>query len=293
MINCYLFYKGYILDSIGPYLANNSNNDANMTKHIIEKQMSFKNYFHEGDVFIVDRGFRDCVSYLNDLGLKVEIPHFLKDKDQHTTQEANETRLVTKTRWVVESANGIIKKWLYFNNVVPNSNIPHIESDFKIVCALINKYKPFRCKNQSANEDKMAQLMLKKLNEKNTLIDKIAAHKRKRFKNTKSYTREHLNENGLYEFELIPENKNFIKIKLNSRHSSSTIYTLFIEIDRNTHSDPIKAYYCDCKVGARTIGCCAHIASALWYFGIAIHDSKLLKPTFSTKLYSFCKDASS
>jgi hypothetical protein len=90
-----------------------------MTKHIIEKQMSFKNYFHEGDVFIVDRGFRDCVSYLNDLGLKVEIPHFLMDKDQHTTQEANESRLVTKTRWVVESANGIIKKWLYFNKVVP------------------------------------------------------------------------------------------------------------------------------------------------------------------------------
>jgi hypothetical protein len=160
--------------------------------------------------------------------------------------------------------------------------------------------------------------MLKKLNEKNTLIEKIRAHKRKRFKYTsvdlnsfsfpkldltyllnltigvyqlkqaKSYTREHLNENGLYEFELIPENKNLIKIKINSRHSSSTIYTLFIEIDRNKHFDPIKAYYCDCKVGARTIGCCAHIASALWYIGIAVHDSKLIKPTFSTKLHSFC-----
>jgi hypothetical protein len=112
------------------------------------------------------------------------------------------------------------------------------------------------------------------------------------FKQAKSYSREHLNDDGLYEFEFIPENKNLIKIKINSRHSSSTIYTLFIKIDRNETSDLIKAYYCDCKVGARTIGCCAHIASALWYFGIAVHDSKLLKPTFSTKLISFCKDSS-
>ena len=130
------------MNTIGPYLANGSNNDAKITEDILKKQEKFRNFFKENDIFIVDRGFRDCVGYLNDLGLRIEMPNFLQNANQHTTKEANESRLVTKIRWVVESVNGLIKTWLYFNNVVPNINIQYIEADIKIICAIINKFRP-------------------------------------------------------------------------------------------------------------------------------------------------------
>jgi hypothetical protein len=118
-----------------------------MTKDILSKQTTLKNFFKPNDVFVVDRGFRDCISYLNDLGLQAEMPSFLEKAHQHTTLEANQSRLITKNRWVVESVNGIIKKWKYLDNVVINMNIPYVGDDFRFVCALINKYRPPRIKN--------------------------------------------------------------------------------------------------------------------------------------------------
>ncbi|GFW62796.1 uncharacterized protein TNCV_2625591 [Trichonephila clavipes] len=31
-------------------------------------------------------------------------------------------------------------------------------------------------------------------------------------------------------------------------------------------------WYCQCKVGARVVGCCAHVASVLWYSGHWRHN---------------------
>ena len=48
---------------------------------------------------VVDRGFRDAVGILKDFGINAQMPHFLnKSPKQHTTEEANESRLVTKVR---------------------------------------------------------------------------------------------------------------------------------------------------------------------------------------------------
>ena len=70
------------------------------------------------------------------------MPSFLGKRQQHTANQANTSRLVTKIRWVIESANGRIKKWSYFYNTIENQNIPHIEKDFKNICAIINAFRP-------------------------------------------------------------------------------------------------------------------------------------------------------
>ena len=45
---------------------------------------------------------------LNDFVIKTAMPHFPDKSDrQHSTAEANESRLVAKVMWVVESANVI------------------------------------------------------------------------------------------------------------------------------------------------------------------------------------------
>ena len=58
------------------------------------------NLLKEGDVMILDRGFRDAVIELeNGYKLKVMMPNFLeKGQKQFTTKQANESRLVTKIR---------------------------------------------------------------------------------------------------------------------------------------------------------------------------------------------------
>lgn len=59
---------GYILDAAGPYAA--TKNDASIMQEIMETE-SFSNFFQEDDIFILDRGFRDCRDNLFQKGNKV------------------------------------------------------------------------------------------------------------------------------------------------------------------------------------------------------------------------------
>jgi hypothetical protein len=55
------------------------------------------NWVNENDIFIVDRGFRDALPLLEEIGIKGEMPKFLKKGEkQMSTEYANLSRLVTK-----------------------------------------------------------------------------------------------------------------------------------------------------------------------------------------------------
>ena len=105
----------------------------------MEEKERLNNFFKEDDIFVVDKGFRDIIDYLYKWGINIKIPSYLnKNSKQHSIHEANESRFVTKIRWVVEAINGVIKTWKYFKNIVLNTNIPKIKKDFPIICAIIN-----------------------------------------------------------------------------------------------------------------------------------------------------------
>ena len=106
-----VFPDGYVLDSIGPYLADRKNNDAGITQHILSLHGDLTDWLSEGDVCVVDRGFRDVLDVFENLGLETKMPsHLKKGLSQHTTEEANQSRLVTKVRWAVEAYHGRMKK---------------------------------------------------------------------------------------------------------------------------------------------------------------------------------------
>jgi hypothetical protein len=65
---------------------------------------------------VVDRGFRDAVETMSQLGFNVEMPDFLKGKKQLATKDANHARSVTKVRWVIEAGmrQGGTSVLLYF-----------------------------------------------------------------------------------------------------------------------------------------------------------------------------------
>ena len=126
-------------------MANGKNNDAAiLNKHLAKKQCNniFK-WSQSNDVLVLDRGFRDSLDLIDSLNLRSESPSFLgKGQKQHTEAEANTSRLVTKIRWAVESANGRLKRWRFLANVVTNTQIPFIGDYVRIVGSIINAFRP-------------------------------------------------------------------------------------------------------------------------------------------------------
>ena len=55
---------GRIADLFGPYFA--TNNDASIILNVLEENSDLNSLLKPGDVFILDRGFRDCVKELTE-----------------------------------------------------------------------------------------------------------------------------------------------------------------------------------------------------------------------------------
>lgn len=101
-----------LMKSFVPYhLGLARNNDATILNHMLHNNVEdLKGWFHEDDVFVVDRGFRDSVEMLEELGIRAEMPRLMsRGQKQMTTLDANASRLVTK----VSSFHILIKPDLY------------------------------------------------------------------------------------------------------------------------------------------------------------------------------------
>ncbi|CAF1229077.1 unnamed protein product [Didymodactylos carnosus] len=164
---------GYILTVLGPYLSDFHNNDASILKTIMLTNVDdILRWVGENGIVVVDRGFRDSVGVLEALGLNVAMPSFLNGRRQFDTLEANETRFITKIRWVVESVNDRLKHSKYFNQTIQNSTIPTLQEYLHIVCALINRFRPPMIIPSLAN-DEVAHLMKPLLNDENFLKQRL------------------------------------------------------------------------------------------------------------------------
>jgi hypothetical protein len=89
---------GHFVTIVGPYLADGKNNDAAILTHMLQANIQdIRNFLQEGDVVVVDRGFRDSLSLLADLGIEAQMPAIVKKgQKQLATEDANASRLVTK-----------------------------------------------------------------------------------------------------------------------------------------------------------------------------------------------------
>lgn len=87
---------GYFVSVLGPYIARN--NDATILNHIMHSNLEdIRSWVQEEDIFVVDRGFRDSLDCLEQMGINAKMPSFLNKGDkQMSTENANTSRLVTK-----------------------------------------------------------------------------------------------------------------------------------------------------------------------------------------------------
>ncbi|XP_060085720.1 uncharacterized protein LOC132565127 [Ylistrum balloti] len=311
---------GYIVSVLGPYFADSKNNDASILNQILNSNIQeIKEWIQENDVFVVDRGFRDSMDLLQQLGIQTEMPSFSKQRKQHTTGESNASRLVTKIRWVVEAVNGRLKTWKYLDRVLPNSQIPYIGDIVRIVCAIFNKFGTPISTGDAEQDQLLGSKMLHLSRKQNSLWERIEREglfnrpsKWQKMETTtdiifpvlteedlrnltlgvyqlklaRSYTQEHMSETGGYEVSICKVDANLINAKIQSRHFSSKLYQLWVSFDDCN----VQGWYCSCRAGARVVGTCSHVASILWYMGFARHLDKSFD--FSKDWTQYLQDAS-
>ena len=322
---------GYILDVHGPYFADGKNNDASILKHHMEQDgLTLRAWLQPHDVLVVDRGYRDVIDYLDSIGVDHEMPEYLRrNMKQHTVEEANRSRLVTKLRWVVEARNGHVKTiFKFFRDTVPASQVEHIGDYFRIACALINAYHPPI--DMFGATEEMAERLLQKAREPNKLMEKIEREKLKsdttsspwfkmdaaeclpgfprldldylrdltfgvyQIHQAKSYVHDKLTRDNEYEIKINLRTMGILRARIYSRHTNQQKYEAWVWYretapELQDTGEDIKGWCCDCKAGARTVGCCAHVASVIWYLGYARHLPVLPAP--SDRLFSTIQDA--
>lgn len=100
----------------------------------------------------------------------------------------------------------------------------------------------------------------------------------------RNYCTRHLTENGgrfvcyvcprdicLRYFESLATEQsqlNLFYIQLLSRHVNNSTYRTYLLIDSNKVGNQcVIGYYCGCKIGSRTVGCCSHVMCMIWYLG--------------------------
>jgi hypothetical protein len=99
-------------------------------------------------------------------------------------------------------------------------------------------------------------------------------------KQAKTYAIEHIDPDGAYEVKVAIQEKAIIRARIQSRHVNAVQYDVWLKYCSNE----ILGWYCTCKVGARVVGCCAHISSLMWYLAYARYNSNELQQRSS--LYS-------
>ena len=76
--------NGYIIFAIDPYLANPKNNDAAITIHIfLTNSQCINDWFLPNDLLNVDRGFRDCLEFLEKYEMKTKMFAFVNKAEKH------------------------------------------------------------------------------------------------------------------------------------------------------------------------------------------------------------------
>ncbi|CAF4953618.1 unnamed protein product, partial [Rotaria sp. Silwood1] len=268
---------GYILDLIGPFKA--KDNDAKISKAILEMNDNLSVICEPGDIQIVDRGFRDVAGVFEQLGFDVKMPGFLKtDAKQLDLDQANDTRMTTKTRWVVESFHSQFKKWRFFSERINQDFLLNIDILVRTLAGSLNKYRSRLFDGKSADDYALANKMLLMKNETSHLQQLISNGDLSLRKNWKTildidnnldfpyltidflreytcgiyqikqssaYAKAHLyDHDGEFQFQLSSSNDSILRCRLHSKHSNKTLYLLLIHFDNHDSHDPIKDHYC-------------------------------------------------
>lgn len=312
--------NGYVVDIPGPFPA--TMNDASIMEKVMKDPNGVRSLMKAGDICIVDRGFRDVVPYLESLGFHVLMPAMKGKRAQLTTKESNESRFVTKLRWVVEAIHGIIgQRFKLLHHQLDNKLLPRAAALCKIVCFLQNKFGK-RLNSDIEMQDEIIERMEKLRATENTLAEEAENSRWSRrstlfvkitsediadfpeltdkdlkifFSGTYqlgqaiSYLAEMMDEQNNVNLEYVKTQPDIIKVLVRSRHINKKTYKCYVHYKPNSIGyGGILRHCCDCPNGLRTVGTCSHVAAIIYYLSNARYESKIIKPAKAlSKLFSY------
>ncbi|OXA46743.1 hypothetical protein Fcan01_18240 [Folsomia candida] len=233
---------GYIIEPTGLFYGDNGNNDANILRKMMEEQDSIMSLLEEDD----------------------------KNQVQFTTTEANKSRLVTMLRWVVESVNGRLKnKFKFFEDIICASYFPKLPGLLKVTVAILNAFSPPIFTQSPWHED-LIEYVASRLESPN-LVQALVEQNNLQRGNAAWNTADEddvleFPELSLDELKLItlgPYQLN-IGIQYNWQHAPLVVVWIFFT-PWGHWFESIRGWYCLCKSGSRTLGCCGHVAAVLRY----------------------------
>ena len=109
----------------------------------LTRQSGFLQLLDPGDSIMADRGF-NIQDDLTPLGVRLNIPPFLKGKSQLEENELIETRRIASLRIHVERAMERIKNYHIFDRTLPAS-LNNIAEEMFFVCAVLTNFWPPLC----------------------------------------------------------------------------------------------------------------------------------------------------
>ncbi|XP_068993908.1 uncharacterized protein [Neodiprion pinetum] len=278
--------NGYIVEMEGPFYA--TQNDAEIVVYLY--QLEKRKY-------------------------KVLMPALKGQRSQLTTEESDNSRWVTKVRWVVETVHGILdQKYKLIHHSLDNKLLP--KSLFRIACYLNNIFGKRlnsdvgirddiieQMKSRRDSENSLAQeAELERWNRRKTQFQQLASadlldcpeltEKELKILFTGSYQ---LSQVVSYLAEMMDEDENIalnylkrledanhaiVQVLVRSRHINSKTYKCYSDYTRDSEgSSGIRRYVCDCPNGKRTVGCCSQIAAIVYYLSNARYLSKIIRPS--------------
>ena len=311
---------GYIIDFFGPY--EGTVNDATIMKHVLSTNGDLLKVLERGDVFVLDRGFRDSIQFIEDMGFGAKMPCSLsKNGKQLTEKQANDSRIVTKVRWVVEAIHGILKqKWKMLGSEIKNQSLPKVKNYFLIAGALHNMYGKVMESDKGQESDvikKMTESSNNNFSKFHAEVESKYLKKKCSYKNFNinicpdfpvlsdaelkffclgsyqmtqaiSYLTEH-HDGKQFSFKFCFPDKNVLLAKIQSRHVSQREYKILVKYNPESSGiESIIGHYCSCKSGLRTLGCCAHIGAIVLLLSHMSYDSAEFNP--AKKIHSLFSD---
>lgn len=86
-----MYHNWFFIAILGPCMADAKNNDWSILNHMLTSNVQdIKNWIKKEDIFIVDRGFRDYLDFLEDFGINAKMPSYIqKGQAQMTTEEVD------------------------------------------------------------------------------------------------------------------------------------------------------------------------------------------------------------
>lgn len=216
-------------------------------------------------------------------------------------------------RWVIEAVNGRIKNvFPFFKHMIEGTYVPKLMRFNRIACAIMNKYfgplladKEFhetisKVSNQFQHSaTNQLKEEIEKLN-----IQRMTSRWEKANENTipnfpklsmddlqritlgsyqiaisARYIDQHIREDSHFGIFVHRENNTIVRARIQSRFSRSKSHNTWIKFDQNSVGfKAVQGYYCSCKVGERTLGCCSHVTTVLRYLGHDRHHPSTKTP---------------